>query len=89
MPQVMSYIERKGWREGRKQGRAEGREEGRKEGALEVITWVLTRRIGAFDDATTHRLRALTLDALYALADVALTFTSQTDLQYWLNDQQP
>ena len=94
MAQVMSYIERKGWRRGREEGRAEGREEGREAGReegreagrLDVLLRLVRRSAGPVDDATMARLQALGADALLELADATLAFTGRADLERWLTD---
>jgi predicted transposase YdaD len=87
MPQVMSYIERKGWREGREVGREEGREEARVN-ALNVLLVFLKRKIGSLDTATTNRLHTLAPDLLPDLADASESFTNQDDLARWLTAHQ-
>ena len=74
MAQVMSYIERKGWRR--------GREEGRQEVALRFIG----RAIGPVDEATVARLKALDAGTLLDLADAAFALTSRDDLDRWLGE---
>lgn len=86
MAQVMSYIEREGWRRGRQEGRTEGRAEGREEGRLDILSHQLSRIVGPVDDATVSRLQALSADALLDLADATLSFTSHAELDRWLTD---
>jgi hypothetical protein len=82
MAQVMSYIERKGWRRGREEGRAEGREEGR----LDVLLPLLSRTVGPIDEATRSRIQALDADALPDLASASFVFTDRADLDRWLTE---
>lgn len=58
----------------------------------DMVLRLLTRRCGILDEATTARIRSLTLPQLDALFDAALDFTTSADLSTWLKpvaDNQP
>lgn len=74
MAQVMSYIERKGWRRGREEGR------------LDVLLPLLSRTVGPIGEATKSRIQALNADALLELAGASFEFAGMADLERWLTD---
>ena len=67
----------------REQGRAEGRAEGREERAAMVLR-LLTHQLGAVDEPTVARVRALSGVQLAQLFDAAFAFASAADLTQWL-----
>ncbi|WPL17898.1 hypothetical protein Thiowin_02941 [Thiorhodovibrio winogradskyi] len=74
-------------KEGRNQGHDQGRKEGRKEEASGFVRRLLTRRLGRLTVTQQQRLETLTLEQLEALGEALLDFTSATDLNTWLDEE--
>jgi hypothetical protein len=62
----------------------EGRREGRIEGERALVQRLLQRRIGPLSPMTAKKISRLNSEALEALAEALLDFTSATDLDHWL-----
>jgi len=67
------------------EGEEKGREEGRQLGQRSLISLQLEQRIGSLSDQHRDRISTLNLDRLGALAIALLNFSSQDDLDAWLN----
>ncbi len=87
----LSSIERIGFEEGRKQGLEEGIEEGIEQGARQearsLVLRLLTRRLKNLPDPIQSQIDALTLSQLELLGEALLDFTSLSDLETWLAEQ--
>jgi hypothetical protein len=64
--------------------REQGREEGREEGRAAMVLRLLTHQLGALDEPTVARVRALSGVQLAQLFDAAFAFASAADLAQWL-----
>jgi predicted transposase YdaD len=64
----------------------EGREEGKREESLNLVSKLLTRRLGILKSATTEQIQSLTLEQLEQLAESLLDFTCLEDLEAWLSN---
>ncbi|MGH9833767.1 MAG: DUF4351 domain-containing protein [Blastocatellia bacterium] len=80
MPYVTSW-ERRGERRGMKIGE----EVGERKGRISVIVQQLKRRIGEIDAKIKERIEELTVKQLEKLAVALLDFTSDVDLEQWLD----
>ena len=60
-------------------------EEGRQLGQRSLISRQLEQRVGSLSDAQRDRISSLSLDRLGSLAVALLNFSSQDDLDAWLN----
>lgn len=69
------------------EAKEEGREEGREEGTRSLILLLLTQRLGAMPNSLSEQINALTLAQLEALAIALLNFSTLTDLETWLSQQ--
>ncbi len=67
------------------EGEEKGREEGRELGQRSLISLQLEQRVGLLSNAQRDRISSLNLDRLGALAIALLNFSSQDDLDAWLN----
>ncbi len=67
------------------EGEEKGREEGRQIERRSLISLQLEQRVGSLSDAQRDRISTLNLDQLTALAIALLNFSSQDDLDAWLN----
>jgi predicted transposase/invertase (TIGR01784 family) len=63
---------------------AEGEQEGKQEGKLELILRLLNRRVGELDTNLIKQIRGLDVSQLEELAEALLEFSSQDDLETWL-----
>ncbi|NBD19022.1 MAG: DUF4351 domain-containing protein [Cyanobacteria bacterium] len=58
--------------------------EGEQEGKLELILRLLNRRFGELDTNLIKQIRGLDVSQLEELAEALLEFSSQDDLEVWL-----
>ena len=58
--------------------------EGEQEGKLELILRLLNRRFGELDTNLIEQIRGLDVSQLEELAEALLEFSSQDDLETWL-----
>lgn len=70
------------------EGHAEGRQEGRQEGEQSLILRLLNRRIGDISSQMEAQIQSLPLEALEALGEALLDFTSLADLEGWFANQE-
>jgi len=88
--------ERVGEERGRQEGEERGRQEGemigeargKAEGEAGLIMRQLTRRLGSLPDGVLVRIQQLSISQLDELGEALLDFTSLTDLEAWLNQNQ-
>ncbi len=66
-------------------GIKKGHAEGRREADLSLVTRLLNRRFGSFDDGLLEQVRSLATDSIEDLAEALLDFNSTDDLQTWLS----
>jgi Domain of unknown function (DUF4351) len=55
--------------------------------SLNLVSRLLTRRIGKISSETRSQIQALSLEQLESLSEALLDFTSLSDLEEWLNAQ--
>ncbi|BAZ04197.1 DUF4351 domain-containing protein [Calothrix sp. NIES-3974] len=60
------------------------KEEGRKAEACQLITRLLTRRVGELPQPVRSQVESLSLEELENLGEALLDFTSMADLDAWL-----
>jgi predicted transposase YdaD len=74
-----------------KEERQEGRQEGRKEESVALLTRLLRRKFGLLPEleAALQQLPEMELEQLEDLADALLDFKEISDLQAWLNTDNP
>lgn len=65
----------------------EAKEEGREEGTRSLILLLLTQRLGIIPNPLSEQISTLTLAQLEALAIALLNFSTLTDLETWLSQQ--
>ncbi|HEY9809797.1 MAG TPA: DUF4351 domain-containing protein [Halomicronema sp.] len=70
--------------EGLQQGLQEGRQEGKQQEAASLIIRLLSRRLGAVDEALQKQIEGLSLTTLENLAEALLDFSQKSDLITWL-----
>lgn len=77
--------------EGRNEGLNEGRQEGRKEESVALLTRQLRRKFGLQPEVETalQQLPGMEIEKLEDLAVALLDFTAISDLQAWLNTDNP
>ncbi len=67
------------------EGEQKGEERGRQLGQRSLVILLLEQRVGSLSDAQRNHVSTLNLDRLGALAIALLNFSSQNDLDAWLN----
>ncbi len=80
--------ERIGEERGRQEGEMIGEARGKAEGEAGLIMRQLTRRLGSLPDGVLVRIQQLSISQLDELGEALLDFTSLTDLEAWLNQNQ-
>ena len=85
---IYQEILHEGEEKGRTEGREEGREEGRQLERRSLISLQLEQRVGSLSEAQRDRSSTLNLDQLTTLAIAPLNFSTPSDLDTWLNQQQ-
>jgi predicted transposase YdaD len=74
-----------GRQQGLEQGLEQGLSRGRREGEARVIVRLLARRVGPLGAAQVSRVEGLSVEALEALAEGLLGFTTPDELDRWLD----
>lgn len=67
-------------------GREKGRKEGRKEGEKSLILRLLNRKVGELSPAVHQSIENLSLEQLENLGEALLDFSSMSDLENWLKE---
>jgi predicted transposase YdaD len=76
-----------GIKQGITKGREEGRQEGLQEGARALILHLLRKRLGRLPAKLARQVEGLDDDAVLALRDAFLDFTTPADAQRWLAER--
>ena len=79
MPYITSWE-----RIAQKRGEKIGKKQGLKEGKLELVFYLLKRRVGALDEKVKAQIEKLSSSCLEQLADALIDFTQPSDLERWL-----
>ncbi len=66
----------------------EGKQEGKQEEGQRLVTRLLNRRFGEINSSLVEQIQALSVEQLEELAEALLDFSTPTDFEAWLNQQQ-
>jgi hypothetical protein len=69
-------------------GKLKGKLEGKLEGKQELIIKQLNRRVGEIQSSIVKQVKSLNIEALEALGEVLLDFSTITNLEQWLQSRQ-
>jgi predicted transposase YdaD len=70
--------------EGQQEGEQKGLQKGQQEGEAKLILRQLTRRFGVLGEDTQNRVKHLNIMQLEALGEALLDFSTQDDVERWL-----
>ncbi|BAY40006.1 hypothetical protein NIES2111_43870 [Nostoc sp. NIES-2111] len=76
------------YQQDREQARQEGLQQGLQQGEQQLILRLLNRRLGNLDLSVVEQVQKLSIGQLEALGEALLDFSTMTDLEVWLSQQQ-